>query len=177
MLADAFKCCGCNKEVTKYDIEDQDSATATLSQIQEAFQKQETADYPLTSKKPAFRKFRHNLNTFVEALISALSDKGHLVADSHLLDNLNIWIATMSSSTLRQFRHTSTVVALDMVSHLAEVAAEIRRTNGTTNRQLEAENKKAQLNDARIQALTEKLAQGEEKREAVESVIKDLFDT
>lgn len=83
----------------------------------------------------------------------------------------------MSSSTLRQFRHTSTVIALDMVSHLAQVAAAIRKSNGATNRLLEAEKGKTQLNEGRIKALTEKLANGEEKREAVESVIKDLFDT
>lgn len=83
----------------------------------------------------------------------------------------------MSSSTLRQFRHTSTVVALDLVSSLSTIAAESRRANSTTNRQLEAESKKGKRNEGRIAALEEKLKDGEERRETTENIIKDIFDT
>ncbi|CUS15499.1 unnamed protein product [Tuber aestivum] len=82
----------------------------------------------------------------------------------------------MSSSTLRQFRHTSTIVALEFVSCLAQIAAEARKANSTTNRQLEAEKKKSSRNEGRISALDQKLKDGEERREAIETVIKDIFN-
>lgn len=83
----------------------------------------------------------------------------------------------MSSSTLRQFRHTSTVVALDIVSSLSSIAAEQRKANSTTNRQLEAEGKKAKRNEGRITALEEKLKEGEAHRDTAENIIRDIFDT
>lgn len=83
----------------------------------------------------------------------------------------------MSSSTLRQFRHTSTVVALDIVSSLSTIAAEQRKANSTTNRQLEAEGKKAKRNEGRITALEEKLKDGDVHRDTAENIIRDIFDT
>lgn len=172
-----LKCCGCDRSVTNYDIEDQDSAAATLSQIQEAFQRQKNADYPLTSKKPEFRRFRHTLSSFLHSLISTISARDLLYSDPSLIENIQIWITTMSSSTLRQFRHTSTVVALDLVSSLSTIAAEARKANSTTNRQHEAESKKGKRNEGRITALAEKLKDGEERRDTTENIIKDIFDT
>ncbi|KAL7266703.1 cohesin complex subunit [Rhizina undulata] len=172
-----LKCCGCDKSVTNYDIEDQDSAATTLSQIQEVFQKQPSADYPLTSKKPEFRKFRQILTSFLRSLIETMSTRGVLYSDPALIENIQVWITAMSSSTLRQFRHTSTVAALEIVSHLCQVAAEVRKANGTINRQLEAETRKFKKNEGRIKALEEKLREGEERKEAVENVVKDIFDT
>lgn len=64
-----------------------------------------------------------------------------------------------------------------MVSHLAEIAADIRKNMGTTNRQIEAEEKKTPRNDARIQQLKEKAEEAEQRQKAVEDNITDLFDT
>lgn len=146
--------------------------------MQEAFQKQPTAaDYPLTSKKPAYRKFRLNLASFIESLMDAIHTKDLYLSNPDLMEGMQVWIATMSSSTLRQFRHTSTVIALDMMSQMSQIAADIRRANGMVNRQLEAEKKKARLNEARIESMEQKFKEGEERREAVEGVLKDMFDT
>lgn len=92
------------------------------------------------------------------------------------MEGIEVWITAMSSSTLRQFRHTSTIVALEFVSCLAQIAAEARKANSTTNRQLEAEKKKSSRNEGRIRALDQKLKDGEERREAIETVIKDIFN-
>lgn len=93
------------------------------------------------------------------------------------MENMQVWITAMSSSTLRQFRHTATAFALDMISHLSQNAADIRRANGSTNRQLEAEQNKAAKNEPRIAQLSEKIKDGETKLEAIENIIKDMFDT
>ncbi|RPA99901.1 hypothetical protein L873DRAFT_1806070 [Choiromyces venosus 120613-1] len=171
-----LKCCGCHKFVTDYDIEDQDTANTTLSQIQEAFQRQKNTEYPLASKKPEFRRFRPILASFLHSLITTFAARELLYTDPGLMEGIEVWITAMSSSTLRQFRHTSTIVALEFVSCLAQIAAEARKANSTTNRQLEAEKKKSSRNEGRIKALDQKLKDGEERREAIETVIKDIFN-
>ncbi|PUU79865.1 hypothetical protein B9Z19DRAFT_1124484 [Tuber borchii] len=171
-----LKCCGCHKFVTDYDIEDQDTANTTLSQIQEAFQRQKNTEYPLASKKPEFRRFRPILASFLHSLITIFAARELLYSDPGLMEGIEVWITAMSSSTLRQFRHTSTIVALEFVSCLAQIAAEARKANSTTNRQLEAEKKKSSRNEGRIRALDQKLKDGEERREAIETVIKDIFN-
>ncbi|KAG0633707.1 hypothetical protein HOY80DRAFT_1062788 [Tuber brumale] len=171
-----LKCCGCHKFVTDYDIEDQDTANTTLSQIQDAFQRQKNAEYPLASKKPEFRRFRPILASFLHSLITTFAARELLYSDPGLMEGIEVWITAMSSSTLRQFRHTSTIVALEFVSCLAQIAAEARKANSTTNRQLEAEKKKSSRNEGRIRALDQKLKDGEERREAIETVIKDIFN-
>ena len=83
----------------------------------------------------------------------------------------------MFSSTLRQFRHTFTIVALEFVNSLAQIAAQATEANSSTNRQHEAEKKKSSRNEGRIGALDQKLKDGEKKREAIETVIKDIFNS
>jgi cohesin complex subunit SA-1/2 len=162
--------------VTHYDVEDPESATATIEDIQAAFTKQDTSDYPLISKKAEFRKFRPNLSSFFESLVSTIA-AGNLLLEDPLLETICSWVGSMSTSTLRQFRHTTTVIALEIISNLSKCSAVIRRAEATTNRQLEAEREKTPQNEARIQDMTAKLEKNEEKRDKVETMITGLFET
>jgi cohesin complex subunit SA-1/2 len=163
--------------VTNYDIEDQESASTTLAEIQDAFSTQQTADYPLTSKSPAFRKFRQNLSGFVNSLVAAVVSEDLITHDRELLENMLVWISAMSSSTLRQFRHTATVFALDMVSHFSASSRDLRTLAGNANRQKDAEEKKASPNEGRIADLVKSVEERQEKYEAIEMLLKDIFDT
>lgn len=163
--------------MTNYDIEDQESASTTLAEIQDAFSTQQTADYPLTSKSPAFRKFRQNLSGFVNSLVAAVVSEDLITHDRELLENMLVWISAMSSSTLRQFRHTATVFALDMVSHFSASSRDLRKLAGNANRQKDAEEKKASPNEGRIADLVKSVEERQEKYEAIEVLLKDIFDT
>ncbi|KAF8474020.1 hypothetical protein BDZ91DRAFT_779776 [Kalaharituber pfeilii] len=171
-----LRCCGCEHSVTQYDIEDQDSAAATLSQIQDHFSKQQSPDYPLISKRPEFRGFRKSLFDFLQALIKHIAAKELLYTDPPLIENIQIWIIAMSSSTLRPFRHTSTIISFNILTTLCDIASDLRKSIVIATRQLDAENKKSKKNQGRIKALEEKLNEGEERRDSVEVVIKDIFD-
>lgn len=83
----------------------------------------------------------------------------------------------MSSSAIRPFRHTATVISLSVLSCLCDVAAELIHSLATTRRQLEAEEKKARVNKGRVGALEESASEKSQKNEVVEGVIKDIFDT
>lgn len=151
--------------------------SSTLTDIQDAFATQHVGDYPLTSKKPIFRAFRQTLSKFLEAIVALSVFPSLQSTDKEMLENLQTWIGAMSSSTLRQFRHTATVFALELVSHLAKEARKIRQAVSHTNRQLEAEARRKALNDARMKSLSNKLLTYESMRDQVEGLIKDIFDT
>ncbi|KAF8421022.1 hypothetical protein EV426DRAFT_610370 [Tirmania nivea] len=171
-----LRCCGCEQSVTSYDIEDQDTAAATLSQIQEVFQKAQSPDYPIISKRPEFRGFRKTLSNFLYSVLEHITAKELLYTDPALIENIQIWIIAMSSSTLRPFRHTSTIISFIILTTLCDTASELRKSIVNATRQLEAESKKNKKNQGRIKALEEKISEGEERRDAVEAVIKDIFD-
>lgn len=174
-----LKSCGCTNFVSNYDIEDTDSAANILSTIQEEFanQPQPSADYPIISKRPEFKKLRNQISTFFTSLIAHIEANGMLYQETHPIEALQIWTTAMSSSTLRAFRHTSTFISLGIVTNLSEIAADQRRMNVTTQKQLDAENGKARKNQGRITSLTQKVKEAGEKISAVESVIKDIFES
>lgn len=173
-----LRSCGCTTFVDNYQIEDADAAANTLSSIQEEYQEtpQTSPDYPLISRKPEYRKLRQQISAFLASLIAHVEAKGLLYEENHPIESLQIWITTMSSSPLRAFRHTSTFVALGIVTNLTEIAADQRKMNVTTRRQLDAESGKSRKNQGRIQSLEKKMKEAEEKIAVIEELIKGLFD-
>ena len=70
------------------------------------------------SKQPAFRKFRRSLAEFFERLIQSAAEMG-LLYDTELMPTLQGWVVAMSSAHMRSFRHTATVIALEVESAIA----------------------------------------------------------
>jgi len=62
------------------------------------------------------------------------------------------------------------------VNSLAQIVAQARKANSTTSRQHEAENKRSNRNEGWIRVLDQKSKNGEKKRDAIETVIKDIFN-
>ena len=84
----------------------------------------------------------------------------------------------MSSSAIRPFRHTATVISLTILSALCDVAVEVTEGLATTRRQLDGEKKKkGRVNAGRVTALEKKIVESNQKYEAVETVIRDIFET
>jgi cohesin complex subunit SA-1/2 len=104
---------------------------------------------------------------------------GILYDDIALIENIHLWVTTMSSSFLRPFRHTATVVALAATTGLCSIAKAQAETNANSLRQLEGEQKKKgkAANQGRVNAFQQKVDQGNERREVCENTIKDFFDT
>ena len=69
-----------------------------------------------------FKKFRKSLSEFLERLISSAAELGSLYT-SDLMPTLQTWVIAMSSSQLRSFRHTATVIALEVETALCDAAA------------------------------------------------------
>ncbi|KAI9828797.1 MAG: hypothetical protein M1832_001902 [Thelocarpon impressellum] len=168
---------GCDLKVTVHDVEDQDNVTGKLSDLQDEYQAQNITDYPLVARARGHPPFRATLLGFFHSLIATIDASSILYSDPALVENIQVWVTTMSSSAIRPFRHTATVISLAMVSSLCEVALEIAEGNAKTLRQIEGEKKKRPVNKGRITSLQQKVDEGAQKGETVEGTIRDIFDT
>ena len=176
MINFVIKCTGCNSQVNVHDIEDQDNAPSKLGDIQEDYQALKPTDYPLISKAKGIASFRSTLSGFFATLISSCHAAGLLYSDEAILENIEIWVHTMSSSSLRPFRHTATLIALTIGNTLCTVAADIAENAAKTMRQKEGEQKKKSVNKERVKALEAKIAEGDRRRTQVLESMKYLFD-
>ena len=176
MINFVIKCTGCNSQVDVHDIEDPDNAPTKLGDIQEEYQALKPTDYPLISRAKGNAAFRSTLSGFFATLIATCHAAGLLYSDLAILENIEVWVHTMSSSTLRPFRHTATVIALTIGNTLCTVAAELADNTAQTMRQKEGEQKKKSVNKERVKALAAKITEGERRRVQVLDSMKDLLD-
>lgn len=83
----------------------------------------------------------------------------------------------MSSANLRSFRHTATVVALEVESALAEVAAVVDKEAEVLRRQREGEKKKASnKGKGREQDLQTKFDDVQNRKKHLKELMKEIFD-
>jgi cohesin complex subunit SA-1/2 len=152
-----LRTCGCNNSVNEDEVLDYDGVLDTLDTFTENLKqvccpslssfhdltalKDNSPVYPLTSKLPAFKKFRKSLSEFIERLILSAAELGSLYT-TDLMTTLQTWVITMSSSQIRSFRHTATVIALEMETALCEVAASVEKEAFVVGRQKAGEKKR-----------------------------------
>lgn len=99
--------------------------------------------------------------------------------DSELIPTLQSWVVAMSSAQLRSFRHTATVVALEVESALCTVAATIEKEAETVSRQKEVERKKRKGSGSaseREKALATKASEVKVRKTKMNEFLKDFFD-
>jgi len=171
-----LKCAGGEGEVSEHDIEDPDGVTNKLDDLRDEYQASNPTDYPLIAKGKAATAFRDGMTGFFHCLIKAMAVKGVIYDNPILMENVQIWISTMSSAPNRSFRHTSTVVSLSIVTALCEVAHENAENVANFQRQAETERKKVQVNKARVKQIEQNVKDKTEALEMIEPQLKDWFD-
>ena len=172
-----LKCTGCDLKVDVTDIEDPDNATSRLSELQDEYQEQKITDYPLISRAKGNIFSRTAMINFFQSLIRTAHATGLLYNDELLMENIQVWVTTMSSSSNRPFRHTSTVISLAIATAVCMNIKEINDNASTTVRQKESEEKKKTVNKSRVAALKAKIAENNQKLEQAQSTVRDIFDT
>ena len=93
------------------------------------------------------------------------------------MDNIARWVASMSSSTLRPFRHTATTVALAMEAALVEVAKKLDDRITKMTQQVDAEKRRKGKNKEMLAAIQQNLEEANQHRTICGEQIKDFFDT
>ncbi|KAL9113101.1 MAG: hypothetical protein Q9227_002713 [Pyrenula ochraceoflavens] len=171
-----IKCTGCDLQVESHDIEDVDNVSGKLGDLQEEYQQGNTADYPLTSRLKQYSAFRSVLVEFFDALIKTMHASTILYSDTTLYENMQEWLGTMSSSSIRPFRHTATVISLTMSSAFCDLAKGLDDSIVRTRSQLNGEQKKKSVNKGRVASIQQNLQAAEEKLDSVQTLLRDGFD-
>ncbi|KAF4338170.1 cohesin complex subunit SA-1 2 [Fusarium beomiforme] len=120
-----LQCAGCDQLITEDDVLDLDNVAGRLADLQSVYQEQEITDYPLISRTKHSRSFREVLIAFFQCLIVDMHQSRLMYRDEAFIDNLHTWLASMSSSSLRPFRHTATTISLAVQSALVTVANDL----------------------------------------------------
>lgn len=134
--------------------------------------------YPLTSKLAPFKKFRKSLSEFLDRLVSSAAEMGPLWS-TDLMDILKQWVIAMSSSQIRSFRHTATVIALEIETALCRVAASLEKESDRVGRQREGDKKRkanSKSAGAKGKDLESKAEQLRERRMQVAAMLKEFFN-
>lgn len=173
----ALKCTGCDLQVDLHDIEDPDNASSKLTDLQDEYHALKITDYPLISRSKENHSFRSVMTGFFQTLISTAHTAGVLYNDEALIENILVWITSMSSAAVRPFRHTATVIALSICSTMCTLTAELAENVARTMRQKDSELKKKSVNKARVRDIEAKIAEDERKRVAAENIVNDIYDT
>jgi cohesin complex subunit SA-1/2 len=91
------------------------------------------------------------------------------------MQNMTEWVATMSSATLRPFRHTATTVALAIQAALVEVARILDHRITSVEQQVQAGSRAK--HKTKVQEMQRALAEANHHRDVCGNDIKEFFDT
>ena len=172
-----LRCTGSDLKVEVHDIEDVDNVPNKLGDLQDEYQAQSITEYPLISKAKKYRSFQAILSAFFESLIRTIHSSSVLYTDFALFENIQTWVSTMSSASIRPFRHTATVISLTMMTTFCQLAREVSNTLSNTRKQLETEKKKRTVNKGRVSAMQAKIEEYENKMHNIDEAIRDSFDS
>ncbi|KAF8558607.1 hypothetical protein OG21DRAFT_1504012 [Imleria badia] len=173
-----LRACGCNDSVDADQVIDYDGVVDALDNFTEGLKQENSPIYPLTSKMPAFKRFRASLSELLERLVLAAAELGSLYS-TDLITTLQTWVIAMSSSQIRSFRHTATVVALEVETALCQVAAAVEKEAEIVARQREGERKRKAVNKStavREKDLDGKAAEVRKRRATLAEYLKEIVD-
>lgn len=173
-----LRAAGCTSKVTEQDIEDPDTASSRIEDLQNEYQATEPTDYPFMTKAKNATSFKQGVTGFIDILIRSIAEDKLLYNSPELIENVQAWFSSMSSAPNRAFRHTATVVSLTVITALCSVAHKVGDNAAKDQRMIETERKKGnRANKARIQDMEKKAKENSDLQEFVEALLKDWSDT
>ncbi|ODV93209.1 hypothetical protein PACTADRAFT_4993 [Pachysolen tannophilus NRRL Y-2460] len=138
-----LRCCGCVSQVEEHDVVNNESAADTIAEVQQAFANQKVHEYPLMVTNAKWKNFKSNILQFVEEILIIANEKSILYnEDESFMENLLIWLGSLSTSNLRPLRYCSTLFLLNMETTLCKIVVKASVLFEKNNRQLEIENAK-----------------------------------
>ncbi|UJO14042.1 Cohesin subunit psc3 [Fulvia fulva] len=173
-----LKSAGCNSKLSDHDIENPDSAAAKLTDLQDEYQATEPSDYPIIAKGKNAASFKASMCGLMHALIKSVGARGELMTEPELIENIHVWLSTMSSASNRSFRHTGAVCCLSVLSALCEITKDIAQKSAENSRHAENERKKGKgVNKERVKNIEQKARDAHKELQFAEVLLKDWFDT
>ncbi|XP_071314512.1 cohesin subunit SA-2-like isoform X2 [Trachinotus anak] len=165
--------CGC-KGVVSREMFDSMQNAEIISTLTKEFS-EDSVNYPLSTPGPQQKRFKANLCEFAKVLVR--SCRNSLIYDEYLFPSLLALLTGLSDSQVRAFRHTSTLLAMKLMTGLVEVAVIVSVQLQTTQRQYDMENSKRAHDRAsdRLEKLQATISEMREKREELSSMMNATF--
>lgn len=131
----------------------------------------------MVSKKPEFKAFRPNLIEFFNNIIHKAAEKGILYDNLSFMEDLHIWVASMSSSNLRSFRHIATLVWLTIQTKLCHLHVAASESANQNQKILDSESEKSRPNQARVKQAQSSVELASSNKKYLEIAMDDIFKT
>ncbi|KAG9331305.1 hypothetical protein JZ751_019519 [Albula glossodonta] len=167
------QCCGCKGVVTREMFDSMQNAEI-ISVLTKEFN-EDSVRYPLSSPGPQWRRFRVCLCEFVRMLVRR--SQNSLLYDEYLFPSLLALLTGLSDSQVRAFRHTSTLMAMKLMTAMVEVAVVVFTQTEMTHRHYEVERGKGVERRAqeRLEELQAAYAELQEHQEEIRSLMNAVF--
>lgn len=165
--------CGCKGVVTREMFNCMENAEI-ISTLTKEFN-EDSMNYPLLTPGLQFKRFKGSLCEFARILVR--SCKNGLVYDEYLFPSLLALLTGLSDSQVRAFRHTSTLLAMKLMTELVAAAVLLSVQQQTHQRRYDIENNKTELEKtpATLEELQATLNQMHENREELSSLMNATF--
>ncbi|XP_034454234.1 cohesin subunit SA-1 [Hippoglossus hippoglossus] len=165
--------CGC-KGVVSREMLDRMQNAEIISSLTKEFN-EDSVNYPLCTPGPQLKHFKAGLCEFAKVLVRSCGNS--LIYDEYLFPSLLALLTGLSDSQVRAFRHTSTLLAMKLMTGLVEVAVIVSGQLQTTQRQHNMENSKSSDDRAsdRLEELGATISELQEKREELSSMMNATF--
>uniref|UniRef100_A0A3B3I8U6 Cohesin subunit SA n=1 Tax=Oryzias latipes TaxID=8090 RepID=A0A3B3I8U6_ORYLA len=165
--------CGCKGVVTREMFDSMQNAEI-ISTLTKEFN-ETSGNYPLSTPGPQMKHFKAGLSEFSRVLMR--SCRNSIIYDEYIFPSLLALLTGLSDSQVRAFRHTSTLLALKVMTGLVEVAVTVSVQLQTTQRQIDTEkSKNPQIRASdKLEELHATISELKENREEVCSMMNATF--
>ncbi|XP_077588825.1 cohesin subunit SA-1 [Stigmatopora nigra] len=167
------QCCGCPGIVTKAMLENMENADIITTLTKEF--EEGSVSYPLSGTGLAPKRFRAGLLEFARILVDSCQNS--FLYDDYLFPSLLSLLTGLSDSQIRAFRHTSTLLAMKLMSGMVKVVLTVSNQMQTVMRRYELESGKDEEDQDTLRLEDFKTAIKEllEDKEELSSMMKATF--
>uniref|UniRef100_A0A7N6BQA4 Cohesin subunit SA n=1 Tax=Anabas testudineus TaxID=64144 RepID=A0A7N6BQA4_ANATE len=165
--------CGC-KGVVSREMFDSMQNAEIISTLTKEFN-EDSVNYPLSTPGPQLKRFKSGLCEFAQVLVR--SSQNSFIYDEYLFPSLLSLLTGLSDSQVRAFRHTSTLLAMKLMTGLVKVTVIVSVQLQTTQRQYDMENSKRMHDRAsdRLEELQARVSELRENKEELSSLMNATF--
>lgn len=138
---------------------------------------QNLSEYPIIAKGKGTAAFKDSVTGFFYTLIKAIHANKILFDNVTLIENIQIWLTTMSAAQNRPFRHTATVVSLAIITALCEIGSELADDASKALRHAETQRKSKNANKGRVSELQKESKEAKQTQGLLDETLADWFNT
>ncbi|TIB79533.1 hypothetical protein E3Q23_00093 [Wallemia mellicola] len=144
-----IKTTGCQQSITADQAVDFDGIPDVIDSLERSFKSQSNTVYPLIHRAGNLKKIGVAITKFLDELVKSSSESLTLYEESEngetLMETLQHWITSLTSSPLRAFRHTATVWGLSLSSALCKLARDFDKQFSKESSRRQTSNKSETL--------------------------------